>query len=161
MERDQESAQYSNISSVKNSWVIDSHDQTLTLATANGSKTVETLLNEANTALRAISISSGYAYEIFQIVVPTSNGTVAQTAMEVCNSYKLITGLSTYNLRAYRVSVSSNLMMSNTLYLPDKELYTTTINLTNGNVSPVTDYSTRKPSNGTTLYIRYNIWKKV
>ena len=113
-------------------------------------------MNEANTALNAISIPSEYAYELKQLVLP-HDSTTAQVALEIIGG-GLVTSVS--SVRAYRIMNSGNNVITYAAYTLGPSYSSITTNITNGSISTL-DRLSVKPANGTTLYIRYNIWKKV
>ena len=143
--------------------MIETHDKIQTLATANGSKTISQLITEAQTALHAIIIPENYAYEIKQIVCPTGDNTIAQIGLDInYGSASLVNNLSNYNLRAYKIMDTAFETISiYSLYFPDINFKVFSININSKQITGGSTYATQKPSSGTTLYIRYNIWKKI
>lgn len=157
-------SQFSDIASVKGGWVIDTHDATMVLSTANGNKTVSQMLTEANAILQAIIVPSGYAYEIVQMIIANGNGNNAQAAIEgYCNGQKLITNFSSYSFRGARSIQSSNgnSIVNYSLFLPDHYFGTYSVSLNTGEITGYKKYENEKPQSGTTTYMRYNLWKKI
>lgn len=150
-------------SSLNNCWIMEEHDQTIILATADGIKTVQNLLDEATTSLRAISIPSGYAYQLTYILIPYADASGAQTSVEVSRSTDLWTSFGSAIIRGSRsVPSSANSITTYTLQLADPAYFTSYgVGLSTGTVTPKNDYYNNKPSSGTTLHIKYNKWKKV
>lgn len=156
-------SQFSDIKDVKNCWVIETRDKIQTLVTANGTKTISQLLGEAHSALQAIAVPSNYAYELTQIVCPSGDGTGAQTGLDISSGPSSLTyDFSAYTLRAYKImQIAAGVISIYTLYLQDQSFSAFSTNINSKQITGGTTFATQKPSSGTTLYIRYNVWKKI
>lgn len=154
-------SQINDLASVKNSWVIDSSGNTYTLSTADGVKTVEEILTEAEATLKAMTIEDDTAIILNQIVVPNGDGNSAQISLDVGNPNLYYTSLSNIALQASKVqAVNSTTMAIYSLRLADHNFCGFAVTTTSG-AGNLTSYLARKPSNGTTCYIRYSLLHKV
>ena len=68
-----------SINDLAGKWLLKNSDQVIVLATANGTKTVEQLMAEALTTVRAISIPANTAYHIIKLSIRLSKKDLADT----------------------------------------------------------------------------------
>lgn len=144
---------------LNNGWILVNSFGATVLSTANGNKTISTMMTEAMNAIAAISIPENYAYEINSITVPTGNNTSGFIVFNVYN-LGLMTNFSNINIRGSRVIQSSDNMQICALDLSSKLLAVVNVAYATGNVNAITDYLNRKPASGTQLSLGYRVWRK-
>ena len=145
-------------------WVISAHDQSMTLSTADGTKTVSQILAEADAAIKAINVPAGYGYEILGLVIANGDGTNSQVAIDNFSVIaSVLTNLSSFGFRGYRVGHGSNgnSIATYSVYLPDQYFGTYSVSLNTGDITGYKKYGSEKPAAGTNTYMRYNLWKKL
>lgn len=146
-------------SDLANKWAIYDFTHTITLATADGVKTVGELLQEAATALHSVHISDGFAHQIIRFDIPSSND---NSKLVMANLYdRFITDYSNISIITNRlVANSASSMNIYASIFSSGVLNAVTVNMETGNIA-TTDLSTRVPANGTTLTMEVTIYKKL
>jgi len=149
-----------SINDLAGKWLLKNSDQVIVLATANGTKTVEQLMAEALTTVRAISIPANTAYHIIKLSVPNGSGTVSQLDAFNMSGNDLITDLSNNNLSGFNLSANSDTSMTQYFLTCGNNRFLSFTSNTNGTIA-VVDYKTRVPASGTKFLLKYDEYVKV
>ena len=139
-------------SDLGDSWQLQPNARNVTLATANGVKTVSQLMSDALVTLRALTIPSGYGWRLMDVRIPVS--TTGRQQMIIMPEGIRTAFASTTNIQAYAVVASS------------VGVATYGVNFNSGYVHQMhnttyTDLGTIVPNNGLTLELWYELYKRI